>query len=407
MGVPNDSANNRIRNKGEIFSYGKMRESEEEASLFLSKYFDFVMFVGDSYDFFCKRNGKGYVVEVKRSKPEIQKKQYDRIKEKCGNNFPILMYKKMGRWVLDYEFFNKEWVKKRERNPLLLLLPEISANGSSLSTITENLKWSKQRLNYHLNRLKLIGLVKKEQSYPFAIYSLTSFGEGVKKFLRQSEKYELLWRVHNGIVAFDIKDWGGFNLVESSRRRKVQMNNWFYLEEVRGEWKINFHSTGVIKIYVPERYTSFPDSETGTLISEATNIVQDICIRYSMKTGLLYKVREFEKELVGSEKLAHILGRFRTGEIFSNASNGILRVEEKANSHKIEDLLALPKQIEKLSESLENISIVAQGLKQHWDIHLPLMQRMDETQKQQQEALRFLVEVVQELKDVVKELKKA
>lgn len=90
---------------------------------------------------------------------------------------------------------------KVKQDFLLLLLREIEQNGNNLKQLALNVKWSKQRLNYHLNRkLKNAGFVIKTQSYPFAIYSLTPLGQRVKQIIEQSEGVKPLWRCHALIV---------------------------------------------------------------------------------------------------------------------------------------------------------------------------------------------------------------
>jgi hypothetical protein len=161
---------------------------------------------------------------------------------------------------------------------LLLLLSEIETNGNNISKAAENLKWSKQRLNYHLNhKLNYAGIVKKIQSYPFAIYSLTPFGEQVKKSLTQSEDslFKPLYRCHNLIIGFDIKDFGNFSF---EGKKLSKMNNWSYYREIIkdkiGEWVINIQTTGLLKIYVPDSYAEDKNQKFELLERIGTNLAE-------------------------------------------------------------------------------------------------------------------------------------
>jgi len=235
---------------------------------------------------------------------------------------------------------------------LLLLLTEIEANGNNIKLVAENLKWSKQRLNYHLNtKLKKLGLVQKTQSYPYAIYSLTPFGQRVKKIIGQSDSLSTLWRCHGLIVGFDIKDFGNFSW---EKRKLSSMKGWnYYKEKIKdsfGEWVIDIQSTGLLKIYCPEQYTENPDSSFGRMERLACKIAEKYAEVYGMKLGLLKQIREGHKELVNSELLGKLFGTAKIGDMWADASTGTLWLEEKQSSNSIESLLKLPERMEKVEK---------------------------------------------------------
>lgn len=275
---------------------------------------------------------------------------------------------------------SKNRVKKSKEKFLLLLLSCIESDGDNLKQILkkitdvpENHNIQKQHLNYHLQKLKRQGVIKRIQSYPFAIYELTEHGIRVKKMLTQSEgerlNAPLLWRCHNLIVGYPIISYGDFMFSEGRDRKIIHMNNWKYARETFGDFVINIQDTGLLKIYCPEKYTENPEEAFGKMYAEAQHIVQIYCNKYNMKLKKMNLIREGHKELQKSNRIAKVLGRFKADDIWTDASNGTLNMEEHQSSNKIEDLLNLPSQMNKWNSINEKFS-------KNLELHLEVLQEI-------------------------------
>jgi len=218
-------------------------------------------------------------------------------------------------------------------------------------------------------------VIYKVQSYPWAIYKLTSLGSKVKQLLRQSEHLTTLWRVHNLIVGFRIRNFGTYTFIETTRKKIIQMQNWKYVSENIDDFVINVQDTGLLKIYVPEQYSKDPDIAIGEMFSRATHVAQLYCDKYNMSLQPMCVIRKAEKELCKSEALAKIFGRVKLEEMYVNASNGVESLEEPMDSYAIEKLLKLPDVIEKqLTPALEQFS-------KNIALHLEVLQEMKNTLK--------------------------
>lgn len=267
----------------------------------------------------------------------------------------------------------------RSKTSFLLLLLRAISSDLMLKDVAKKLGKTKQALNYHIRKFVKLGVIRRIQSYPYSIYELTSLGDSVKKSLEQSEHLRTLWKAHNLIVGFDILRFGSFNFVDTSRRKLIQMNNWIYAREDHDDHVIHIQDTGLLKIYLPAKYCSDPDVAFGEMFSKATRIAQWYCDKYDMKLKPMKVIRKGEKALVGSEKLAKIFGRVKLEEMFVNASEGLEELEAPMDSYAIENMLKLPEIIEtKLVPTLDQFS-------KNIELHL---------------------EVLQEIKEAVKELKK-
>lgn len=259
-------------------------------------------------------------------------------------------------------------------NFLLLLLQNID-DGLTPKAIAKKVGKTKQALNYHLKRMMTLKVIYKVQSYPWAIYKLTDLGVKVKQSLQQSEHLTTLWRVHNLIVGFRIRNLGTYTFVETTRRKLIQMQNWRYVSEIVDAFVVNVQDTGLLKIYVPEQYSKDPDIAIGEMFSRATHIAQLYCDKFGMRLEPMYVIRKAEKELCKSEALAKIFGRVKLEEMYVNASNGVEALEEPMDSYAIEKLLKLPDVIEKqLTPALEQFS-------KNIALHLEVLQEMKNTLK--------------------------
>lgn len=299
-----------------------------------------------------------------------------------------------------------EHKKRIKKNFLFLLLSGIDDYGNNLRLLSKKLyndETKLQRLNYWLKKLKSVSFIEKNQSHPFAIYSLTPMGQRIKKILRQSEKQPStpLWRCHALIVGFDIRNLGSFQFTETRHRRMKYMNNWkFAKEEVvdaMGKWIINIHSTGLLKIYCPEHYTTEPDTAFARMQNEAYRIAKFYKRNYGMDLSEIKVIRSGHKELVNSEKLASLFGkRTRIADVWVDASTGSSWLEEKQESYAIEDLLKTPQKMDRMEKIMSNSLVpTLSELSRQIKLHLSVMQKigtgideMKETMKAIREDLR-------------------
>jgi hypothetical protein len=280
---------------------------------------------------------------------------------------------------------------KRVKNIFLVLriLTEIEQNGENIGKIAINLKRTKQSLNYHFKKLLSANFIKKEQSYPFAIYRLTPLGQRVKIILGQPEGVSNLWRCHDLIIGFNIESYGSF----SFENRKIKpMKNWYYtIETIKdsiGEWGIHVQSTNLLKIYVPEKYHESPDFAFGNMERIATNLAQRFAETYSMKLGLMRIVREGHKELANSEMLAKLFGRTRIGNVWVDKSTGSSWMEETQSENKIEKLLETPERIDKLENHLTKQTEIMDQFSLQMKLHLEVLTEMKDTLKAIKESFQ-------------------
>lgn len=278
-------------------------------------------------------------------------------------------------------------VKKSDKNFLLLLLTLID-DKLYLKDMAKKLGKTKQALNYHLRKLKGLKMVVQDQTYPFAIYRLTDLGSKVKQTLIQSDDVRLsMFRVHSGIIGFDIKDFGEFKFINTTTRKMIPMENWKYAREITDGYVVNVQDTGLLKLYVPEKYSTDPDLAIGQQIAEVSKIAQWYCDKYNMKLKPLRIIRQFHKELQRSEQLAKIFGKYKDVEkLWTDASGGTENLEEPGGSNSIEDLLSLPKIIR------EELRPVLLELRDQIKLHL--------------EATREWKDTAGEIRDAIKQLPK-
>ena len=265
---------------------------------------------------------------------------------------------------------------KPVKHQFLPLLLGCISDKLLLKDIRKKLGKTKQALNYHLQRYRKLGVIKRIQSYPYSIYELTSLGENVKKSLEQSEHIRALWKAHNLIVGFPILSFGSFNFVDTSRRKLIQMNNWIYAREDHDGHVIHIQDTGLLKIYLPAKYCKDPDVAFGEMYSKATRIGQWYCHKYNMKLRPMKVIRKGMKSLVNSEKLAKIFGRVKLEQMWIDASDGTEELESYQDSYAIENMLKLPEIIEtQLVPTLEQFS-------KNIELHLEVLQEIKKAVKE-------------------------
>lgn len=249
-------------------------------------------------------------------------------------------------------------VKKFSKITLLLLgfiregIP-IHHTNPKYDSMTKRLGKSKQALNYHIQRLNKLGLIERKQSYPYAIYEITSLGERVKENLIHSHPSKTLWKCHSLIVGFEVNYFGTFKFIETKKKKIAQMKNWRYSREEKGNFIIHIQDSGLMKIYCPEKYSTNPDEAFGKMYAEAQNIAQKYCDRYQMELNPLKIIRKGHKSLINSQKLGKLIGNVNLGEVWVDESDGTEELEERQDEYSIESLLDLPKRMEIVEKAID------------------------------------------------------
>jgi len=289
---------------------------------------------------------------------------------------------------------SKNPTRLTSKNFLLLLLefidqkiPVHSCNPKR-DCITKRSGKSKQALNYHLQKLVKKGILTHPQSFPFAIYELTSFGKQVKKHLIQSDGVRTLWRCHHLIVGYEIKSFGNFRFIDTKNRKIVPMENWKYAREefkksFEDTYVVHVQETGLLKIYCPKTYHIYPDQAFGIMYNDSGRIAQFYCDRYSMVLNPMRVIRRGHKALVKSEKLVEAVGRFNIdGKVWTDASEGE-ELEERQDSYTVDDLLNLPGRINRLTE-------VNLKLASNIELHLSVMSEIKDAIKEMRDLFRIM-----------------
>lgn len=404
---------NKLKKDGELKGYSVKLNYQPIAPIppfdnwVADRFFDVVWFKGNKvisvYEIENTNNHIELYENVKKlkylAKQGIQVYQIKIINDKpvllwAKGNILTKVYSKNNIWLkklinkIRPEDLELDSVKKISKSLLPLLLEQISINGNNLGEILKNIGKTKQALNYHLKQLIRKDFIRKVQSYPFAIYELTSLGIRVKEILRHGEDgtYKPLWECHNYEVGFNIGSLGSYQFVETSLRKLIKLNNWHYTLDQVGEFKVQITSTGKMVIHCPRRVAREPDNEFVKMGSEAQRIAQDYCNRYDMKLSSMFIVRKGQKTLKKSEALAKVLGKFHLGDVWTDNSDGTgEELEEAQDSNKIEQLMDLPKQINIFMQGFEKYNT-------NIELHLKVLQEIGEG--------------VKELRNVIKELKK-
>ena len=283
--------------------------------------------------------------------------------------------------------------KKSKKEFVFLLLSAVHEKGENIKGICEDFGRSRQNLAYHLKKMIRLRLIEKTQSYPYSIYSLTPLGSRIKDFDEQSDTKKPLWRCHNLIVGFDIKDFGTFDF---SKHKISQMRGWHFASETikdsLGHWKVHIQSTGLLKIYCPEIYSENSGHAFGNMEDIAVRISQKYAEIYQMDIGLMKRIREGHKELVNSELLAKVFGKTKVGGVWIDSSTGTEWLEEEQTSHSLEELLNLPARIGSLESHLIKQTEVMDNFTKQMELHL--------------KVLGDIGTAITELKNTVKEMKK-
>lgn len=283
---------------------------------------------------------------------------------------------------------------RQVKNKFLLLLLESIDSKLSLRTIADkcakfsNWKAPKQALNYHLKRLVKLGVLEHTQSYPYAIYSLTNFGQRVKESLVESDGLhkKALWRCHHLIVGYPILNFGNFKFIDTPKRKIVQMNNWIYAREQPKEFKdyiIHIQDTGLLKIFCPPSYGTEPDAEFGRMYANSQRIAQYYCDRYNLRLKPMKIIRKGHKALVDSERIGKLLGKGKFKDTWVDESGGAEELEEYHDTYTIEQLLELPHHFNELREALKEYN-------ENIRLHMQVQKEMLRTQKEMQKLLKKL-----------------
>lgn len=289
---------------------------------------------------------------------------------------------------------NRVKIKQSEFLPLLL---DGFSDGLTLTQMAQRLGKSKQALNYHIQRLKRIGVLERKQSWPYAIYGLTPFGSRLKQNLRYPQTPKT-WRYHALQVGFDIVDFGSFNLIETKNRKLSKMNNWLYVTEQQGDYHVKIQENGLLVISCPERYTNEPDSAAAELHSKAIELAQQYCDRYSMKMKPMKIIRRGQKSIVGSEKISKILGKGKLSEdIWVDASHGTDELETFSDNKSLEKLLAVPDEIAQVKQDMNDLKAVfipaIEALTEQIRLHLKATEEWRQSAQEIRDALKDITEL--------------
>lgn len=267
-----------------------------------------------------------------------------------------------------------------------LILQELNkfddpAAEQRLELIQKKLGMSKQSLNYYLNK-KFIpaGIIKKVQSYPYAIYELTPKGRAVKENLGHSEPgvKRRIWRLHNIIVGFRIRSWGSWKFGKTT-----PMNNWSYQEiRLKSGPIAHVQTTNLLKIYVPEKCGQDPEIMRGQGYAEGQQAAQWFVDKYNLILEPMHTIRKGQKTLLGSKDLAKLFGRVNTNDFFVDASEGEENLEEPEDSfaieHILEGLQETPGRLENLEKAVDqNLRPVVQDLARNIALHLDVMRNIN------------------------------
>jgi DNA-binding transcriptional ArsR family regulator len=258
---------------------------------------------------------------------------------------------------------------------LLLLLDNID-KGLYLSQIANSMGMSKQALNYHIKRLRKLGIIERTQSYPMSIYIITPFGKRVKENMRYPDNLKPVWRCHALQVGYWISDFGTFRFIENNNRKLCRMKGWEYASETQGEHHIKIQENGLMIISCPDTYSNDPDQAFGELRIKANTIAQWYRDHYEMQMKAQQTIRRGQKSLVGSEVLSKLFGKGKiTDKVWIDASGGTDEIETYEKEYSVEKLLALPDVIDnKLTPAIEKLT-------KQIELHLEVMNNMNETLK--------------------------
>jgi len=290
---------------------------------------------------------------------------------------------------------NKASKVTNENRTLPLQLCHIEQFGSNLKELAKAENISKQALNWRLNRLLSKDLIQRVQSYPFAIYQLTPYGQRVKEKLIHNEnplESKPIWDIHNFVVRFPIVSYGTISFEGNNNRKITHINNLDYFDEHIGKFIVRINSSKTLLVYCPRRTTENPEQEFIKLGSEAQKIVQEYCNRFDMKLGFMQISRKGHKTLKKSEDIAKLLGKFRTPEIWTDDSEGTGdELEEHQDSKIIESLLEVP-------NLMKQIVIQQAEFSTNLMTHLEVLKRIGDGIDKFSTELTELTKVVKELK---------
>jgi len=260
--------------------------------------------------------------------------------------------------------------------------------GETRTTMTKLFSISNTALGKRLQHLVGVGMIEQVQQRPYSLYKLTPLGNRVNQILGQSERevYTNVWRCHNVILGWEIKDFGTWKFNEKLQKT---MNNWIYQELKLKGYKIHIQSTGLLKLYCPEVYANNADEGFDKIVEDAKAVANYIASRYKMKIDNYHRVRNGQKEHFGSEKLAEFIGHMKVGGVFVDISDKQnRRLEADQDNYDIEKLFALPKEVAELKTSYKDLTEINGLLTEQIKLHLSVMQDMKETLKDIRDAVK-------------------
>ena len=132
----------------------------------------------------------------------------------------------------------------------------------------------------------------------------------------------------------------------------------------------------ISKVAVNTKHISIEQSELDRMIPKGTNVTVKL-------NRTIEKIFENDKE----------------EEAYAKIDDSPFKCIETNDVKYARDVLLMPEYIKATNRAME-------GLVEHWNIHLPLMQKTDKGIDELRIGISQLVEVVKELRDVIKELNK-
>jgi len=260
--------------------------------------------------------------------------------------------------------------------------------GLTRQTLCKQLNIKNSTLSYHLAKMKHSRLIEQVYSYPSSFYNISSKGEQIREIIVQSVDMSQndrnlykrsTFRIHNVILAWEIESFGSFAFNEKLWK---SMKGWHFQKFNIDDHAIHIQDTGLIKIYCPEIYTNDPPTALAQVYEKANKIANYLASRDNMKIKPMKVIREAHKELVGSEKIAEILGYQKVNKVWIDNSTGSKCLEESQSSNDLEALIQMPKFLD------EKLVPVIEQLTEQITLHLAVMNEMKDTMKDIREGLK-------------------
>lgn len=290
--------------------------------------------------------------------------------------------------------------KPRKIQFLQVLLSWVERNESR-KVACQLLGITNQSLSYHLSKLRLKGIIEEVQHRP-AIYKLTPLGIHIRETIAQSDVAMTdYYSCHHLIIGYEITDYGTWKFNE--KLWKEMRGHWHWQKVRVRDFNVRIQTTGLMAIICPKRYGKNPNETFDKLIEEGKDIAKILANKYNMKLGDYKRIREGHKELLGSNKIAELIGYWKQGGVWIDASGGSMNFEENQDETKIENLLDVPNRIDKIEETLSNkLTPAIIDLTNQLQLHLSVESKQDKNMDKMNIVLQEISNGIKELRDVMK-----